>query len=321
MNQLQPNAQALRSALFDQAGVECWLLPTYSPTDAASGNKFFKLRDNLAYCRGRGLGGVITFGGRWSNHLLAVAQACRRQRLASIGIVCGDWQSTDFAPYPESTLTATLLDARAAGMQLRVVSRAGYRQRHDDTWLRPVLAGYPDYLLLPEGGSNLRGIQGCREIPALLPEALRGRFDCIVTAVGSGGTLAGLSLALQPGQQAIGYAVARDNGIQARVDRWRRESGGDGVRPQLRLVDNPRFGKLLADDWRFLRECWRDYQVLPDPVYSLKMLRALHRDVRAGLFEPGRVIIALHHGGLQGWRGIVRQPDVFSANQPDRHHD
>ena len=54
--------------------------------------------------------------------------------------------------------------------------------------------------------------------------------------------------------------------------------------------------------------------VLPDPLYTGKMLRQLMFDIESGRFRRGAVILAVHTGGLQGWRGYLPHcADWFSA--------
>jgi 1-aminocyclopropane-1-carboxylate deaminase/D-cysteine desulfhydrase-like pyridoxal-dependent ACC family enzyme len=79
-----------------------------------SGNKLFKLQYYLEYAMEIGKTAVLTFGGPWSNHILATAYAARKCGLASTGIIRGE---------QPRILSATLRDAARAGMQLVFTNR------------------------------------------------------------------------------------------------------------------------------------------------------------------------------------------------------
>lgn len=130
-----------------------------------SGNKWFKLKYHLQQARGSK--GIVTFGGAWSNHLVATAFACRQAGLASMGIVRGEM------------MTKTLEDARDYGMELRFVSRSDYRD-------------YPtphDYYRVPMGGESPYGVAGASEILQLVDLTAYTHIAC---AVGTGTMMAGL---------------------------------------------------------------------------------------------------------------------------------
>jgi 1-aminocyclopropane-1-carboxylate deaminase/D-cysteine desulfhydrase-like pyridoxal-dependent ACC family enzyme len=55
-----------------------------------SGNKIFKLHYFIEKAIKNKLATLITFGGAYSNHLVATAYACQELHLKSIGIVRGE---------------------------------------------------------------------------------------------------------------------------------------------------------------------------------------------------------------------------------------
>jgi len=62
-----------------------------------SGNKWFKLRYYLAEAINNQKKGILTFGGAWSNHIVATAAICREYGLKSIGIIRGEETEATFA--------------------------------------------------------------------------------------------------------------------------------------------------------------------------------------------------------------------------------
>jgi 1-aminocyclopropane-1-carboxylate deaminase len=132
-----------------------------------SGNKWFKLKYHLQEALAQGYGGVATFGGAWSNHLVATAFACRQAGLQSMGIVRGE------------TRSKALEDAMRYGMELQFVSRSEYGTRQ--------VPG--NYYKVPVGGASDHGIAGAQEILQLIDPSAYSHVAC---AVGTGTMLAGL---------------------------------------------------------------------------------------------------------------------------------
>ena len=83
-----------------------------------SGNKWFKLKKNIAQVQTLQKNGMITFGGAYSNHIAATAKACNVYGLQSIGIIRGD-----------EVMNHTLNEAQANGMKLIFVDRNLYRDK------------------------------------------------------------------------------------------------------------------------------------------------------------------------------------------------
>ena len=155
-----------------------------------SGNKFFKLKYNLLAAQQQGYKKLLTFGGAYSNHITATAYAAQLFGFESLGIIRGE----ELASKP---LNLTLNTAQQFGMQLQFVMRETYRQKQSPAYLAQLQQDYPEYYVIPEGGTNPLAIQGCTEI---LSDADRENFDLICCAVGTGGTIAGLIEASHPQQ-------------------------------------------------------------------------------------------------------------------------
>lgn len=254
-----------------------------------SGNKFRKLKYNLAEARRQGFQRLITFGGAYSNHIHATAAAGRRYGFKTVGLIRGD----ELAGKP---LNPTLEDARQAGMQLVFLSRADYARRGQPDFQETCLAGYGPAYLLPEGGTNELAIQGCAEI---LGPGDAG-YDWICCAVGTGGTLAGLVRGAAPGQRVLGYPALKADGLRTELSRFIQgdswelsgHSHGGG------------YGKVPAGLIAFINGFRAQTGIPLDAVYTGKMLYALLDDVRTGAIPSGSSVLAIHTGGLQGNRGV-----------------
>ena len=152
------------------------------------GNKFRKLRLNLAAAVAAGHDTLLTFGGAYSNHLRAVAAAGRLLGLRTVGVVRGE----ELAGRP---LNPSLAAAAADGMRLDFVDRATYRRKAEPEVLAALLDRHGRAYVLPEGGSNAAAAVGCAD----LGRELRGAADVVAVACGTGGTLAGLAAGLADG--------------------------------------------------------------------------------------------------------------------------
>ncbi|GGO81564.1 1-aminocyclopropane-1-carboxylate deaminase/D-cysteine desulfhydrase [Wenjunlia tyrosinilytica] len=159
-------------------------------------NKARKLKYNLAEARASGRTTLLTFGGAYSNHLLATARAGAREGFTTVGIVRGE----EHLP-----LNPVLAAARDHGMRLAYLDRGTYRRKHTPEVIDGLRERYGDFHLLPEGGSNAAAARGCAELPAEIGQP----FDLIACAVGTGGTLAGIAAGLRPDQRALGFAVLK----------------------------------------------------------------------------------------------------------------
>ncbi|HEY8894108.1 MAG TPA: pyridoxal-phosphate dependent enzyme, partial [Niastella sp.] len=155
-----------------------------------SGNKWFKLKYHIQEALHQNKKGILTFGGAWSNHLVATALASRQAGLASIGIIRGE------AP---ATPSATLQEVQEYGMQLIFISREAYS---DEAAITPALQQqYPEYFIVPQGGQSHLGVLGAAEILQLAPIESYSHICC---TTGTGTMLAGLVHAALPHQQVIG---------------------------------------------------------------------------------------------------------------------
>ncbi len=160
-----------------------------------SGNKWFKLQYYLKDALQLKKDAVATFGGAWSNHIIATAYACRQKGINSIGIIRGE---------TPATLSTTLLLAKSYGMELHFVSRQQYRNKLEieESFYKQ------NYYWIPEGGYGLLGAQGAAD---MLQYVDQQSFTNIVAAVGTGTMLAGLTTASAKHQKITGISSLKGN--------------------------------------------------------------------------------------------------------------
>lgn len=255
-----------------------------------SGNKYRKLKYNLVEAQRLGKKGLLTFGGAFSNHIVATAYAGQQAGLATLGIIRGEELADNWMGNP------TLDMAAEHGMQFHFISRKEYREKDNPVFLEKLIAIFGDFYVLPEGGTNTLAVKGCREIL----KTSDTEFDFICCAVGTGGTLAGLINSAHPNQTVLGFPVLKGNFLKQDILKFASNENWE-------LVPDYHFGGYAKMDLRlidFINSFKKDTQIALDPIYTGKMLLGILDKVRQGFFERGSRILAIHTGGLQGIKGM-----------------
>ncbi len=270
------------------AGVTCYVKRDDLIHPVVSGNKWRKLSGYLDQAAAQGVRHILSFGGPFSNHLHALAGVAQAAGLQATGIVRGElWLE----------LTPTLIDCVRWGMHLSAMARPRYRRLRDEAGWQEIGSIWPDALIVPEGGAGPLGLLGVAEIWS----ELAGRVDDIVLAVGTGTTLAGLVASAPRGARVIGVPVVNAlPALTATIEHMTGESPGS----RWCLVDGFHAGGFARPaPWaEEVRRHWAAFGVSLDPVYGVKVARALDALLAGDYFPPGRRVALLHTGGLQGAR-------------------
>lgn len=246
-----------------------------------SGNKWFKLVCHLQEARRQQAEGLLTFGGAYSNHIIAVACAAAELGWKSTGIIRGE------AP---ARLSHTLTEARAYGMQLVFSSREAYRAETGG-FTAAAADKHPGYYVIPEGGSGPLGIQGCTEILDLTDKPA---YSHILCAIGTATMFTGIGRSALPGQAVTGIPVLKG------TPEWE-------APPGARIIPGYHFGgyarktTALLD---FMNFFFDNTGIPTDFVYTGKLLFATLDLIEKGYFAPGSRLLAVHSGGLQGNRSL-----------------
>lgn len=285
--------QSISSELFP--GIELWMKRDDLLHPTVSGNKFRKLKylfQDLAPDTQ-----LISMGGAWSNHLHALAHAAHLTARPCTGLIRGLRQ-------PNAALTPTLQDCTNLGMQLHFVSRETYRQlRHDTVYWQSQIAHDPQRCLwIPEGGMSLEALRGVAE----LVDELDFLPDTLVAACGTGTTLAGLAVGMRGRGRVLGIsAVQNAHFLAAQVSSLLHQAAypaWNNVEINTEF-DHGGFGKVSPTLRDFCLRFEHDYQIEIEPIYTGKMLYAVHSLAHQNFFRPDERVIVVHTGGLQGKRG------------------
>jgi len=253
-----------------------------------SGNKFWKLFFNVnQYLKCNPENPLlITFGGAFSNHIASVAAFGKEFGINTIGIIRGNELESNWQENP------TLFKASKNGMDFHFVSREDYQNKKKLT--KEFSNQYPEALIIPEGGSNESAMEG---VQYMLGNDTKD-FDYLCTAVGTGGTIAGISRFAEAQQKVLGIKVVRDDSLEKTILEW---SGKDNF--ELKDAEERRYGKISDENVRFINWFFEEYQIPLDPIYTGKMMQTIFELAKKEFFPKGSKVLAFHTGGLQGIKG------------------
>lgn len=255
-----------------------------------SGNKYRKLKYNLAKAKGENKSTLLTFGGAFSNHILAVAAAGKEMGFRSIGIVRGEELRDKIAENP------TLQKAEDFGMVFDFVSREGYRNKNSNDFMQQLEAKFGDFYLIPEGGTNHLAVKGCEEILTQSDEI----FDYICCAVGTGGTISGIINCSKHSQQVLGFTALKGDFLKEDICKFVEKSNWD-------LVTEYHFGgyaKVNTELVQFINDFNQKHRIPLDPIYTGKLVYGVFDLIEKHWFPKGSKILLIHTGGLQGISGM-----------------
>ena len=279
--------QVLHDELFRQKKISVAVLRLDAIHPVVSGNKLFKLHYFLKEAINTEHKTVLTFGGTYSNHLVATAFACQANGLKSIGIVRGE---------KPASLSSTLQQCMNYGMQLAFISREAYQEKETISFQNELKNKWGECCIVPEGGYHPLGAKGASLIQDLIKD---DNYSHVCTASGTATTAAGLLLGGT--QKVISVPVLKGmTDIAARINFL---CGGSFKKEQLEIFDQYHFGgyaKKTPELIEFMNELWRRHRLPTDFVYTAKLFFAIYDKIKKDHFPSGSHIICLHTGGLQG---------------------
>jgi len=251
-----------------------------------SGNKWYKLRLNMKHALEQNFKTVVTFGGGFSNHLIATAATAKIFGLKSVGVVRGRYD----------VLTPTLQQCRDAGMELVFISKEEYRQKDDPSRIMSIAAHFDEVLIIPEGGANEWGRAGA----GLMSRFIREEYTHIAVSVGTGTTLIGLRNKIQEQQQLMGFVPMKDGS-------YLKDYISSHILPERnknwQLLDNWHFGgfgKWNKELISFMNDFYKENKIPLDIVYTSKMMYGVRQLLEDNIFSSCDKVLCIHTGGLQG---------------------
>ena len=271
-----------------------------------SGNKIRKLEFIFHDVLEKKADTLITCGGYQSNHARATAILGARFGLKSVLVLFGE----DSPKLDGNLFLNKLVDA-----QIKYVPEVRYDQL--DAIMEEVSSqlkkkGRRPYIV-PEGASNELGVWGyikaSLEIKRQL-EKMKLRIDKIVTAVGSGGTYAGLFLGSKIFNWPVQiYGINVKDNAQIFVDRIHElimatkekfKLDVTFAKEELKIIDGyvgEGYAKSKKEELDLIKSVAQNTGIILDPVYTGKAMYGLLDQLKKETFSKGDRVLFLHTGG------------------------
>lgn len=271
------------------------------------GNKYFKLKYNVQKAQGKT---ILTFGGAHSNHIYSTAAFCHEQKLKCVGVIRGEEQLIENSP--------TLQFAKQQGMHLHFVSREFYKTKIEQELLNDLKKEFGDFYLIPEGGNNDEGIEGCMEILDEVPF-----YDYVFCACGTSCTYTGILASAQKDQKIIGISVLKGenqlidevNTNASKFDFEKIKTYLSGKIEHSTILNEFHFGgyaKHTQELLDFKNKFEKDNNIPLDYIYTSKLFYAIYDLINKGLLLENKKILIVHSGGQQGNAGYEARYKIIS---------
>jgi 1-aminocyclopropane-1-carboxylate deaminase len=291
--ELQPaNIQYMQHVQLERHGLQLGILRLDALHSVISGNKWYKLQAHITAAQLAGKNTLLSFGGAYSNHLVATAAAAQQMGLGSIGMVRGLHAAQHW--------TDTLKDCAAYGMQLQFLSREQYDCKCEPEYVAELRAIYPDVFIIPEGGNSVYGLSGAGRIAQYIP----ANASVVACALGTGTTFAGIRQQLPPHIAMLGFPVMKGGNYLASELRNKTQVTNWELNDSYHCGG---FGRHTPELIGFMNRFYEMHGVALDFVYTAKMMLGIFDLIDQGHFAPGSHIVCVHTGGLQGNRSIASQ--------------
>jgi 1-aminocyclopropane-1-carboxylate deaminase len=279
--------------LFIEKEVEVSVLRLEKIDPFISGNKWFKLRYYLEEAKQQNKKTIVTYGGAWSNHILATAAACKLNNFNSVGIIRGE--------EPDNK-SSTLVQAKEAGMQLVFISREDYSMK-----AIPEKLNNDNYYFISEGGYGVKGAEGAATI---LDYCKKETYTDICCAAGTGTMMAGLINGVSASAAITGISVLKNNldleeNVKALLNDTTRK---------FHITHDYHFGgyaKHKPELIDFMNDFYRQTGIPTDFVYTAKLFFGINDLLKKNFFPTGSRLLVIHSGGLQGNASLDKATLIF----------
>lgn len=264
-----------------------------------SGNKWRKLKGLLQNFEGKE---IITYGGAFSNHLLAVASYCHLNGFHSKGIIRGK-ELDDSNP--------TLKACSQYGMKLEFIDRLSYKAQTENP--NNSIASTQEQLVIPEGGTTALSKIGMKDLVNELKISIPSKPLNIFCSYGTGGTALGIGHNLASGDHLTIVPAIKgltiDNVINNQINLLTSFNN-------FSIEVYPTMKRYAAKDlslFEFCEDFYLKHKLLLDPIYTGKVMFYLYNH---HIPKKDREIVFIHTGGIQAWKGyFYRFPELKSKLQ------
>ena len=263
-----------------------------------SGNKLRKLEGNLMAAKDAGAAQIITFGGAYSNHLLASASAANALDIPIIGKVRGEELNEKSNPM--------LLKCHQLGMDLHFINRSNFKESKHQSGLS--IDQDKTTWFIPEGGANPEGILGCTNIyTEAVAQNNNQHFDAVFLAQGTTTTSLGILASIPPTTKLYVVPVLKGfhslQEMQALAEKAKQNPLTAQLHfpfEQVKVLDQHHHGgyaQTSPDLMDFIKTFNNTLQFQIEPTYTGKVLYALNEQISA-LPSNIQTVLFVHTGGV-----------------------
>jgi D-cysteine desulfhydrase len=271
-----------------------------------SGNKIRKLEFIFYDVLKKNRDTVITCGGFQSNHARATAILGVGLGLKPVLVLFGE---------DSPVLDGNLFLNKLVGAEIRYIPQDRHKELEaimEEVSSRLKKEGRRPYVI-PEGASNELGVWGYIKTSLEIKKQLEKRklkIDKIVTAVGSGGTYAGLFLGSKIFDWQVQiYGINVKDTAQIFIDRIyelmmltkeRFKLKVNFEKEEIKIIDGyvgEGYAKSKKEELDLIKSVAENTGIILDPVYTGKAMYGLLDQLRKEKFPKGERILFLHTGG------------------------
>lgn len=306
---LEPLDRLSAELKADGIHTRVWIKRDDLTDNVASGNKTRKLEFSIGQALEDKADVLVTWGGVQSNHCRATAALAARLGLKSHLVLRGQ--------EPEESDGNLLID-RLVGAEITFAPLAEYQQM-DETYAQ-LQKHYESRNLktyrIPVGASDEVGLWGyltaCEELKSDF-QANNIQPDAIISATGSGGTMAGLILGNEIhnlGSSVFAFNVCDDEAyflkkISEDFSAWsmRYEADLDIASLPIQVIEGyvgPGYGRATPDVFETINRLARLEGIVLDPVYTGKAFHGMLSELKNGRLQGMKDVVFVHTGGMLG---------------------
>jgi 1-aminocyclopropane-1-carboxylate deaminase len=207
----------------------------------------------------------------------------------------------------------TLQFAQKQGMHLHFISRERYKNKTDNDFVEELKKEFGNFYMIPEGGNNDLGIEGCKEILDEVPY-----YDYVFCACGTSCTYTGILASAKPHQKAIGVSVLKgENALIDEVNKHDLNFHFASIKPYTAgkldhstILDQYHFGgyaKHTTELLNFKKQFEAQHNIPLDYIYTSKLFYAVYDLINKGSLLENSSILIVHSGGQQGNTGYEKR--------------
>lgn len=256
-----------------------------------SGNKWRKLKYLLQDAKTNNKNHLVTFGGAYSNHLLATAAAGAKHQLKTTAFVRGEEVNNEMLTLCE-----------IFGMNLIFANRESYRNK--PALFEQHFGNDANAYFIDEGGASNAATIGCAEIIIELTDSFEHIFCAAGTGTTAAGLLKGINRQILDTQLHIIPVLKGGEFIKEEIANYEQNLS------KLHLHTDYHFGgyaKTTPELISFIKDFTSKTGILLDPIYTGKMCFAINDLIAKNLIEKEAKILAIHTGGLFGILGKMNE--------------